>query len=152
MGAAPRLYQRIMVPYDGSSSSDRGLQEAIGLAGQMCASLQLLTVLDAFPPRREQMRRALDQALARIVAAGIVSEARVFEGIEGALLDFLSRAAIEWPADLVVIGTYGRHGYSHLIMGSNAEALTRACPVPVLVVPSIDDRGRPPIVLAHHRL
>ena len=135
MGAPHRLYKRILVPYDGSQTSDRGLMEAIALAQQMDARLRLLTVLDAFPPRRERMHHALEQALVRTRAAGIASEPRVFEGIAGALLDFMSRAATEWPADLVVIGTHGRQGFSHLIMGSNAEALTRACPVPVLVVP-----------------
>ncbi len=141
MGATPRLYKRILVPYDGSPSSERGLREAIALARQMSASLRLLTILDTFVPRRERMRRALELALSRILAAGIDSEARMFEGIEGALVDFLSRAAAEWPADLVVLGTHGHRSNSHLIMGSNAEAVTRTCPVPVLVVPWEADSG-----------
>ena len=90
------------------------------------------------------MREALESALSLRLAAGIASEMRLFEGFEGALLDFITRAATEWQADLVVLGTYGRHP-NHLIMGSNAEAVTRACPVPVLIVPSAieTDFGRP---------
>jgi len=135
MEATGLPYKRILVPYDGSAASDRGLHEAIVLAARFEAAVQLLTVLDTFPPRREQMRQSVEKARSVIAARGVASEVRLFEGMYGALVDFLARAATEWPADLVVIGTHGRAGYAHLIMGSDADAVTRASPVPVLVVP-----------------
>lgn len=135
MEATGLPYKRILVPYDGSAASDRGLREAIVLAARFQAEVQLLTVLDSFPPRREQMRQSVEKARCDIAARGVTGEVRLFEGMYGALVDFLGRAATEWPADLVVIGTHGRAGFAHLIMGSDAEAVTRASPVPVLVVP-----------------
>ena len=128
-------YKRILVPYDGSAASDRGLQEAIVLAARFKAEVQLLTVLDTFPPRREQMRLSVEKARGVVAARGVTSEVRLYEGMYGALVDFLARAAAEWPADLVVIGTHGQQRYTHLIMGSDADSVTRASPVPVLVVP-----------------
>lgn len=44
------------------------------------------------------------------------------------------RTAAEWPADLVVLGSHGRHGVSRALLGSVAEAVTRQAPCPVLVV------------------
>ena len=60
-----------------------------------------------------------------------------------AALDFLRmgkpgseivKTAAEWPADIVVIGTHGRGGVSHLLLGSVAEGVVRHAPCPVLVV------------------
>lgn len=49
--------------------------------------------------------------------------------------DEIVRTAEEWKADLIVIGTHGRKGFSHLFIGSVAEKVVRHSPVPVLVVP-----------------
>ena len=47
------------------------------------------------------------------------------------------KAATEWPADVVVIGSHGRAGVLRALLGSVAEAVLRHAPCPVLVV-----RGR----------
>lgn len=39
-----------------------------------------------------------------------------------------------WPADLIVMGTHGRRGISHLALGSDAELVIRESPVPVPLV------------------
>jgi nucleotide-binding universal stress UspA family protein len=46
----------------------------------------------------------------------------------------INRAAEELHADLIVVGTHGRSGLSHLLMGSVAESVLREAPVPVLCV------------------
>ena len=140
MAATGLPYKRILVPYDGSAASERGLLEAIALAARFDAQLRLLTVLDTFPPRREQMRQSVERARDAVAARGVTNEVRLFEGMHGALVDFLTRAATEWPADLVVLGTPARRGFAHLIMGSDTDSVTRASPVPILVVPP---RGAP---------
>jgi nucleotide-binding universal stress UspA family protein len=43
-------------------------------------------------------------------------------------------AATAWPADLLVIGTHGRRGLDHLLLGSIAESVVRLAPMPVLLV------------------
>jgi nucleotide-binding universal stress UspA family protein len=42
--------------------------------------------------------------------------------------------AARWQADLVVVGTHGRHGIEHLLLGSVAEAVARTAPGAVLLV------------------
>ena len=49
----------------------------------------------------------------------------------------LAAEAKAWPADLIVIGTHGRRGVDHLLMGSVAEGVVRISPVPVMLI-----RGR----------
>jgi nucleotide-binding universal stress UspA family protein len=44
------------------------------------------------------------------------------------------RTAAEWPADLIVIGSHGRHGIQRALLGSVAEEVMRHAPCPVLVV------------------
>ena len=45
------------------------------------------------------------------------------------------------PADLIVMGTHGRRGFQHLLLGSVAEAVVRHAPCPVLVVPQAKVRS-----------
>jgi nucleotide-binding universal stress UspA family protein len=44
------------------------------------------------------------------------------------------RTAKEWPADMIVIGSHGRHGIQRALLGSVAEAVMRHAPCPVLVI------------------
>ncbi len=43
------------------------------------------------------------------------------------------KAAKDWPADLIVIGSHGRGGLTRALMGSVAEGVMRQAPCPVLV-------------------
>ena len=48
----------------------------------------------------------------------------------------ITRAAKDWPADLIVIGSHGRGGMRRALLGSVAEGVMRNAPCPVLVVRS----------------
>jgi nucleotide-binding universal stress UspA family protein len=48
--------------------------------------------------------------------------------------ELIVEQARQWPADVIVMGTHGRRGFNHLLMGSDAEAVIRLSPVPVLLV------------------
>ena len=50
--------------------------------------------------------------------------------------DVIVEAAVQWPADLIVIGTHGRRGVNRMMLGSDAEQVARMAPVPVLLVRS----------------
>jgi nucleotide-binding universal stress UspA family protein len=54
--------------------------------------------------------------------------------VEGSPADEIVKAAREWPADIIVIGSHGRGGLQRALIGSVAEAVTRHAPCPVLVV------------------
>jgi nucleotide-binding universal stress UspA family protein len=144
------MYKRILVPLDGSPVSRRGLQEALRLARQNKARVQLLHVFGMFIGTPVLMRKRpvddipdlLHAAGAAILkkAAALARERRV--AVDTALLNYAQGRAAgaivgqakKWRADLIVIGTHGRRGFDRLALGSDAEIVVRTSPVPVLVV------------------
>ncbi|HJW81303.1 MAG TPA: universal stress protein [Acidiferrobacterales bacterium] len=145
------MYQRILVAVDGSSTSDRALQEAIRLAKDQHAALHIVHVVDMVPliwdmeyTDIEAIQRALRQAGRTIIdraretaqSAGIEAEAQLAEiGTPGQrVAGRIVEAATAWPADLLVIGTHGRRGLDHLLLGSIAEGVARLAPMSVLLV------------------
>ena len=145
------MYQRILVAVDGSSTSDRALQEAIRLAKDQHAALHIVHVVDMVPliwdmeyTDSEAIQRALRQAGRTIIdraretaqSAGIEAEAQLAEiGTPGQrVAGKIVEAATAWPADVLVIGTHGRRVLDHLLLGSIAEGVARLAPMPVLLV------------------
>ena len=147
------MYQRILVPIDGSPTSDQGLDEAIALARATGGSIRLLHVLDDLVFRTgfetgatyaRNVLPALRQGSERIVAAGrkrvsagsVAVDALTIECFARRPCDVIVEAAAQWPADLIVIGTHGRRGVNRMMLGSDAEQVARMAPVPVLLVRS----------------
>jgi len=145
------MYQRILVPVDGSETSDKALQEALKLVAGQPAQLLLLHVvedmqfLDAegyvnYAELRELTlnmgKRMLDKAAEIATQAGITADSKLVEAAGKRIANVITAEAKDWPADLVVIGTHGRSGFSHLLFGSVAEGVVRGAPVPVLLVRS----------------
>ena len=147
------MYQRILVPVDGSSTSSRGLEEAIKLARLTGASLRLIHVVDALtfatgselygvyasdvvPKVREAGKQTLEQASSQVQQQGIKVDALLFDSLPTGVSEIVVEQALAWPADLIVIGTHGRRGVGRLLLGSDAEQIVRLAPVPVLLVRS----------------
>lgn len=145
------MYQRILVPVDGSPTSNRGLAEAVALAKLTGARLRLLHVVDelsfamsaeAFAGYagdvagrlRETGENVLAEARAKVEAAGLGVDAVLRDSFAGRVCDLVLEEARDWPAELIVIGTHGRRGVRRLFMGSDAELVLRMAPVPVLLV------------------
>jgi len=141
------MYKRILVPVDGSPTSIRGLDEAIGLAKLGGGSLRLVHVLDrvvfpggetytvdVFGLLREAGERILQKMKAHAAAAGIDASTFLSEVLPGRVCDVVVEQAKEFGADLIVLGTHGRRGVSRLLVGSDAEQIVRVAPVPVLLV------------------
>ena len=55
---------------------------------------------------------------------------------EGIPYEVILNVAKEWDADMIVLGTHGRTGFSHLIMGSVAEKVIRHSEIPVFIIPT----------------
>jgi len=144
------MYQRILVPVDGSGTSARGLEEAIKI-GKLCgARLKLLHVVeqliyapglhaDVAPLMREEGERVLAHARAQVEAAGLAVETKLFETQSIRLAELVRNEARAWQAELVVIGTHGRRGMSRLLLGSDAEQVLRLSDTPVLLVRGQDE-------------
>lgn len=141
------MYKRILVPVDGSPTSIRGLDEAIGLAKLGGGSLRLVHVLDrvvfaggetytvdVFGLLREAGENILEKMKAHAAAAGIDASTYLSEVLPGRVCDVVVEQAKEFGADLIVLGTHGRRGVSRLLVGSDAEQIVRVAPVPVLLV------------------
>lgn len=144
------MYERILVPVDGSPTSNLGLAEAIKLGKLTGARLLLLHAVDiaavsvtpeaaaATPALFDAMRDAGTEILARARATAETAGARVetvlVDTLVGRVSDLVVEQAKSWRADLIVIGTHGRRGVSRLLIGSDAEQVVRASPVPVLLV------------------
>lgn len=143
------MYQRILIPVDGSPTSDRALQEALTLAQQQNAQLQLLHVIEEihfvdiessinYAELQEAMRssgnKILTQAQTAVQQAGMTAETKLLEASGKRVASVIVAEAERWPADLIVIGTHGRTGFSRLLFGSVAEGVVRTAPVPVLLI------------------
>lgn len=148
------MYQRILVPIDGSVTSSRGLKEALALARTCRASLVLLHVVEYAPVMLEmatsttwelvardlqtQGQDLVDAARREALAAGIACEGHVVDAAAQRVCDVVVDQARLHRCDLVVMGTHGRRGVAHALIGSDAERVIRLSPVPVLLVRADD--------------
>ena len=145
------MYKRILVPIDGSSTSDRALQEAIKLIDAQPAQLRLVHVVDDlqfldtegyvdYAQLRELTRKIGERALAKAAVlalqADVTVETSLLEANGERIAQVIDTEADSWSADLIVIGTHGRSGFNHLLFGSVAEGVVRGASVPVLLVRS----------------
>ena len=145
------MYQRILVPVDGSSTSKLGLEEAIRLAKLTQGQLRLLHVIDELSFAlgmdayagysvdwlkvvRENGRRLLDEACATARAAGVEADTVLCDTFSSPVYELVNAEVRKWPADLIVVGTHGRRGIGRAVMGSGAENILRHASVPVLLV------------------
>ena len=144
--------QRILVPIDYSSCSRTALRFAVDLAKRYQASLDIVHVWDRPSYVSEAVMTHQDatsgKSLIRLIQENAQRDLEEFlreaalppETATGRLIagDPASALIHELKAgkhDLVVVGTHGRTGLSHVLLGSVAEKLARLSPVPVVTVP-----------------
>jgi nucleotide-binding universal stress UspA family protein len=152
-------YKRILVPVDGSATARLGLKEAIRLAKDQKAALQLVHVVDEhsvlmtsgevgayiadlIPLMRKGGRDILRSAVRSVRKEGLTCSTVLLETLLGPAADLIVRQAKRWRAQLIVIGTHGRRGVRRLVLGSDAEQIVRTAPVPVLLVRARGKRSR----------
>lgn len=148
------MYQKILVPVDGSFTSSLALQEAIRLAKQLGARLELVHVyedaiylVDENYFNYEELQKTIHSCGEKILvsAAGIVSaadvpvETRLIQSNNERIASILVEEAKRWQAELIVIGTHGHSGFSRLLLGSVAEGVARSASVPVLLIRGSQD-------------
>jgi nucleotide-binding universal stress UspA family protein len=144
-------HRRLLVPLDGSEPSRRALAEAIALARALNARLRLMHVLDprlllpqamegGQPPEQLLDQQSangaslLDRAVDDARQAGVQVETVLRNDPPVRVSDQILAETRDWQADLVVMGTHGRRGLRRVLLGSDAESVLRASPVPVLLV------------------
>ena len=145
------MYQRILVPVDGSPTSNAGLDQAIMLSRAGGAQILLMHVVDEMPfimsaegygamsgdvldLLKEAGEKILAEAKAKVEKSGLTAETRLFDSFGGRLFEQVGKQVKDWGADLIVLGTHGRRGARRMLLGSDAEQVLRTATVPVLLV------------------
>ncbi len=144
------MYQRILVPIDHSDTSATALQEAKRLANEQHAVVRLVHVIDLAQfawsanefldvPQlqgslRESGQNLLDSQALELRAAGLTVESGLLEIWGGQIARALVEESERWQAELLVMGTHGYGGLTHLLLGSVAEGVLRLTKIPMLLV------------------
>jgi nucleotide-binding universal stress UspA family protein len=143
--------QHILAPFDFSPYADQALAYAIELAQTLQARLTLLHAIDTTPLGMAEsaalrppsywveletgIAEGMEEPLARVHQAGLQGETAIVQGVP---FQTIIETARDKGVDLIVMGTHGRTGLTHVLMGSVAEKVVRLAPCPVLVT-----RGSP---------
>lgn len=145
-------YRKVLCPIDGSATSERGMREAASVAAALGAELRFFHAAEfntaalgaegaAVSPRlidelkrngEDVVRVALEFALAEGLTATVASTQAIGTRVSDAVLEEAER----WGADLIVMGTHGRRGARRMLLGSDAEDVSRRAPCAVLLVRS----------------
>lgn len=146
------MYNHIAVAVDGSETAYLALREAIKLAKEQKSKLCLILVADEMLPvigeyavidfdhYQESIKKNSRDILADMLKVAkesdIDAESHLVE-----MMDYRERLpekivedAKKWGANLLVIGTHGRRGFNHFLLGSVAEAVIRIATIPILLI------------------
>jgi universal stress protein A len=141
--------RRMLVPTDFSTESNIAVDYAIDVASRYGGAIHVLHVLDdmsfasaypdgfyvELPGVRERLIEEAERRLAEVTAkcatARVATTSQVRVGRPAAAI---VEQATNRGTDLIVMGTHGRSGFAHLVLGSVAERVLRTAPCPVLVV------------------
>jgi nucleotide-binding universal stress UspA family protein len=146
MNKQTRRIRKIIVPLDFSSSSESTIDYASIIAERFAATLILVHVIESLPYsvtdtfQIVEHRRALETLAKSLLrnlsddlrARNLVVKTRLVWGNPSG--EILAKVRRE-KADLIVMGTHGRTGLPHMVMGSVAEKTVRLSRIPVLTVP-----------------
>ena len=147
-------YQTVVCALDFEPGSERAFVRAADVAERSRATLHLLHVQPLFRAPKAHAAEVDPEAIFRdrvreVVNAALGGEAfdvlapTVHEATGQSPADGILRYAEASGADLIVVGTHGRRGLGHLILGSVAADVLRRSDVPVLVVPEQAERTAP---------
>jgi nucleotide-binding universal stress UspA family protein len=140
--------EQILVPHDFSENADRALEHALRIAAAYGARMTVLHAYDissvgypnayfsSFNDFASQVERAANDEMKKIAAR--LRDSRVEVDtivVAGHPASEIIAAAERIHANLIVMGTHGRRGIAHALLGSVAEKVVRTAKCPVLTVP-----------------
>jgi nucleotide-binding universal stress UspA family protein len=136
--------QHILVPTDFSTDADAALEYAMPLARTLHAQLTLLHVIEPLPvgsidalpasfllDLEAKITDLMASYHKRVTTAGVPCDYTIIYGVPFHVIVETARTA---HADLIIMGTHGRTGLRHVLLGSVAERVVRLAPCSVLVV------------------
>lgn len=143
------MFKQILVPVDGSGTALLAVEKAVALARAFGSKIALVNVIDYYPfvgigadyalgqneytaAATASANHALASAAEAVQGAGLPCDRRVIEG--HVVHEGILEAATTFGADLIVMGSHGRHGIEKLLLGSVTQRLLAHTTLPVLVV------------------
>jgi nucleotide-binding universal stress UspA family protein len=136
------MFETIVIATDGSESVQRAVDVALDLSRRFDAAVHTVSIVDtdeveSSPERlQEEMETALKEQ-----AEEALADVRASTDLDVTTAVLVGRPAAEireyaerHDADMVAMGTRGRHGENRFLLGSVAERVVRTCPMPVLTV------------------
>ena len=147
------MLKRIVVPLDGSPFAEQALPLAIHLAERQRADLELVNVFEVYPPYmvqgappfdgaldaelRRKRQRYLDSVAQRLrKSASLPIECHTLDGLD--VVSTLAKHLADRHADLAILTTHGRGGFSALWVGNVPTGLIRHTSTPILIVRASD--------------
>ncbi len=139
------FYKKILISVDDGPTAEKVALKGFHLGQQLKAELALLSVINTsllITPdgiSASEMAEVLNkdfQKCHQMLTDNIFKNHKVWKFIEkGKPVEMILKIAEEWDADMIVIGTHGRTGINHLLVGSYAESLLHKSKIPVTVIP-----------------
>jgi len=144
------VFKKMLIAVDGSPCSENAAQKGIELAVALQIPVALFSVIDRSQEiiptdlevkpiqtgtfLQEQARKNIRHIMEKYIPKSM--EGHVHEILtEGLPREEILRKLKDWEAEVLVVGTHGRKGLAHLLLGSTAEYLVRHAKIPVLVIP-----------------
>lgn len=140
-------FDRLLCPIDFSEASDHALRYAASLARKMRSELHVMTTYQlpllsmpdgaivATPELVASLSTASQKRLTEVVATYAKEDLRIVPHVlEGEPHKEIVDLAVKLGTDLIVMGTHGRRGLSHMWLGSVTEKVVRSSTIPVLTV------------------
>ena len=139
-------FHKILIAVDDGPTAEKVALNGFLLGQQLNAEIALLSVIDTTflvtdggvtPNEMAEIIKTDSRRSQQLLIDKVFKDYKVWTFVEdGKAHEMILKVADEWEADLIVLGTHGRTGLSHLIMGSVAEHVVRHAKIPVLIVPS----------------
>ncbi len=136
--------EHMLVAIDGSQCSEHALDQAISLGGMCNSKIYLVSVIDIYPEHisdapylveklTEQAKGYLEQARKKVEQASIACETIIHTGTKPH--ESILKEAKDKKVDLIVLGTHGRTGVKHFLLGSVAQKVVGFAPCPIMIIP-----------------
>lgn len=138
--------KKVLIAIDNSPAGEKIATNGLQLALELKAEIALLSVIDTnflitdggvSPKEIVEETRTNFKNVHQMLIDRVFKETKVWTFIEeGKPHEIILKVADEWNADIIVLGTHGRTGLTHLLMGSVAEKVVRHAAKPIVVIPN----------------
>lgn len=138
--------KKILIAIDDSPIAEKLVSTTIELYEQLHAEIALVSVVDTqflttdggiTPGEMVNVMKNDFKKRHELLISEILKGKKIWTFVEqGKPYEEILKVADEWEADLIVLGTHGRTGLSHLLMGSVAEKVIRHSTKPLFVIPN----------------